>query len=545
LLFVLLIYSLVFMALMSLEGQSQNVNIASAVYWVVVTMTTLGFGDIVFKTPMGYLFTIIVSLSGIAILWSVVVPLGITPNLERIVRAAPSSAPEKMDGHIIISGYNPIVETLAERFSLLKMPFLIIERKESVARSIYKNYPVLWGDPSQAEVQRRASISSARLFIANESDELNAEVILTLREISDIEIIALVDDLARSRFLRYAGASRIISPKTLLGTFIAQITSLPMRNVFPGSIQLFGDLLLVELPIYPGAELIGEKLEEIGLKRSGAGIVGIWQKGVFHPSPGPEETVHSNSVLMAVGNIEQLSAIRDLTLGTRKEGPQIIMGYGDVGKRVAAVLSDSGTKPTILDRRDLTQTAFEHIIGDATSEADLLQAGIKEAVGVLIMLNQDSDAIYATLLAKNLNPHAFVVVRANNLRSAENIYRAGADYVASLPIVASHMLARIIQGEEEKLDLLYEDLELKILHVRKRSGLTGRTLAELDLPHRFGCRVVALERMGQAMAVPDTKAVVEGGDILALMGSPRGIEAFSRKYDRRKEWGQRLKNLTQ
>jgi len=136
LLLVLLIYSLAFMLLMSLEGQLHNVNMATAVYWVVVTMTTLGFGDIVFKTPIGYFFTIIVSFSGIAILWAVVIPLGITPNLERIVRAAPSSVPEKMNGHIIISGYNPIVETLAERFSLLKIPFLIIERKESVARSI-------------------------------------------------------------------------------------------------------------------------------------------------------------------------------------------------------------------------------------------------------------------------------------------------------------------------------------------------------------------------------------------------------------------------
>ena len=114
------------MALMSLEGQSANVNIATAVYWVVVTMSTLGFGDIVFKTPIGYLFTIIVSLSGIAILWAVVVPLGITPNLELIIRAIPTSAPEKMQGHIIISGYNPIVDTLAERFSLLNIPFLII-----------------------------------------------------------------------------------------------------------------------------------------------------------------------------------------------------------------------------------------------------------------------------------------------------------------------------------------------------------------------------------------------------------------------------------
>ncbi|MEI8003601.1 MAG: NAD-binding protein, partial [Methanothrix sp.] len=542
LLLVLLIYSLVFMALMSLEGQSQNVNIATAVYWVVVTMTTLGFGDIVFKTPIGYFFTIIVSLSGISILWAVVVPLGITPGLERMIRAAPSSAPENMNGHIIISGYNSLVETLAERFSLLKIPFLIIERSESTAKSIYRNYPVLWGDPSSVEVLRRASITSARLFIANENDERNAEVILTLREISDIEIIALVDDLTRSRFLRYAGASRIISPKTLLGTFIAQITSLPMKNVFPGSIQLFGDLLLVELPIYPGADLIGEKLEEIETKNTGAGIVGIWQRGVFHPSPGPEETVRSNSVLMAVGNMEQLSAIRDLTLGPRREGPQIILGFGDVGKRVAAVLSDCGINPTILDKRILKDIDFPHITGDATAEADLLQAGIKEAVGVLIMLNLDSDAIYATLLAKNLNPNAFVVVRANHLRSAEKIYRAGADYVASVPIVASHMLARIIQGEEEKLDLLYEDLELKVFHVSKNSRLAGKTLEELDMPQRFGCRAVALERMGQVMAVPDTKTVVEGGDILALIGSPKGIEFISRKYDQRKGWTRRLKS---
>ena len=532
------------MAVMSLEGQSQNANIGTALYWVVVTMTTLGYGDIVFKTPVGYLFTIIVSLSGIAILWAVVVPLGITPNLELIVRAAPTSAPLKMKGHIIISGYNPILDTLAERFSLLNMPFLIIERSESVARSIYKNYPVVWGDPSRIEVQKRASISSARLFITNESDELNAEVILTLREISNIEIISLVDDLARSRFLRYAGASRIISPKTLLGTFIAQITSLPMRNVFPGSIRLFGDLLLVELPIYPGAELIGEKLEEIAINGSGAGIVGIWQRGVFHPSPGADETVQSNSVLMAVGNVEQLSAIRDLTLGTRREGAQLILGYGDVGRQVATVLSDCGTTPTILDTRDLSETGFPHLIGDATTEADLLQAGIKDAVGVLIMLNQDSDAIYATLLAKNLNPEAFVVVRANSLRSGENIYRAGADYVASLPIVASHMLARIVQGDEGELDLLYEDLELKIFHVRKRSRMTGRTLAELDLPERFSCRVVAMERMGRATALPNRETVIESGDILALIGSPKDIEAFSRKYDQTNGLETIMKNLT-
>jgi voltage-gated potassium channel len=241
----------------------------------------------------------------------------------------------------------------------------------------------------------------------------------------------------------------------------------------------------------------------------------------------------SNSVLMVVGDVEQLSRIRDLTVGTRKEGPLIILGYGDVGRMVAKALSEYGISPLIVDRRDLEAIPFEHITGDATLEINLIGANIREAVGVLILLNKDSDAIYAALLAKNLNPSAFVVARANHVKSAEKIYRAGADYVASVPIVASHMLAKIIQDEEEELALLYEDLELELFTVGKKSDMAGRTLAEIDLPGRFGCRPVALERKGQAMAMLEGDTLVESGDILALIGSQESIEALNHAYYRK------------
>ncbi len=527
------------MLLMEYEGQSQNINPITAFYWVAATITTLGYGDIVFHSSIGHFFSIIVVFSGLAILWAVAIPLGITPRLERMIKASPSSAPEKMTDHIVISGYNPMVEMLTERLSLLEVPFLIIERSQEVARSIYQKYPVLWGDPSEKDVLSRASVSSARLFIANETEELNADVILTIREVSDIEIIALVDDLGRARFLSYAGASRIISPKTLLGTFIAQITAPPKRNVFPGAIQLFGDLKLAELPIYPGAELIGKNLQEESIKNTGASIVGIWQRGVFIPAPGSDEVIQSNSVLMVVGDLEQLSRIRDLTMGDRKEGPLIILGYGDVGRRVAKVLGESGINPLIVDRRDLEAIPFEHITGDATVEVNLIGAGIKKAVGVLILLNKDSDVIYATLLAKNLNPNAFLVARANWVRSAEKIYRAGAGYVASAPIVASHMLAKIVQEEEEELALLYEDLELKIIKIGKRCRLAGKSLGEINLPERFGCRAVAIQRDDQAITKLDRDTVIKSGDTIALIGNPKGIEAFSHAYSRR----MRLKRL--
>lgn len=526
-----LIYSIIFVIIMGYEGQSQNVNIITALYWVVVTITTLGYGDIVFHSQVGRLFSIIVSLSGIAILWAIILPLVITPRIEGLIKPVPISAPRGVEGHIIISGYSPMVETLADRLSLLKIPFLIIERSEDAARGIYQRFPTIWGDPSEVDVLRRAGVGSARLVIVNEKEELNADVILTVREISNVEIIALANDPTQSRFLRYAGASRTISPKALLGTFLAQITSPPKKNTFPGAIRLFGDLMLAEMPIYPGSKLIEKNLIIDSIKSTGACVAGIWQRGVFLPDPGPGEVIRSNSVLMAVGNQEQLSKIRDLTIGTWKYGPLIILGYGDVGRRVAAVLCESGICPTIVDRRDLGTIPFEQIKGDATSEDTLIKAGVKEAVGTMILLNDDSDAIYSTLLAKDLNPSAFVVARANRERSAEKIYRAGADYVASMPIVASHMLAKIIEGDQEELALLYEDLELKLLVVDKRSNLAGKTLGEIDLSGKFRCRAVAIERAGQAIACPDESVLIEPGDGIALIGSPEGIEAFSCAHD--------------
>jgi voltage-gated potassium channel len=526
----LAIYSMTYIVLMDYEGQRENASFANAIYWVLITMTTVGYGDVVFKSDIGKYFSILVALSGLSVLWAVVVPLGVTPNLERLVRAAPSSAPGKTHDHIIISGFNSTVENLTERLRILDVPFVIIERSEETAKKNYLQYPMIFGDPSNLDILKRANISTARLFIANESDELNAEVIMTVREISEIDIIALVEDLSRSRFLSYAGASRIISPKTLLGTFIAQIASPPRKNIFPGAVQLFGELKLVELPIYPDSGIIDKSLGDQSIKSTGAQIIGIWQRGIFVPHPGPEETVKSNSVLMALGDIEQLVKIRDLTLGTRKSGHLIILGFGDVGRRVAKVLCEIGIMPVVIDRRVLGDLPLKHIFGDATSEANLVEAGIRDAVGTLILLNQDSDTIYATLQAKNLNPRAFVVARANHVKSAEKIYKAGADYVASVPVIASHMLAKIIQNEEEELAMLYEDLELKLFTVSERSGMADRTLEELNLVARYGCALAAVSRGEQITVELEAGFSLEIGDVLALIGKPNDIRAFVARY---------------
>ncbi|KQC12625.1 MAG: hypothetical protein APR56_06165, partial [Methanosaeta sp. SDB] len=274
---------------------------------------------------------------------------------------------------------------------------------------------------------------------------------------------------------------------------------------------------------------IGKEVHDPALDKTGARVVGMWQRGRFVSIP-KEEVIRSHSVLMAVGEAESLDRLRELTIGPPREGPMMVIGYGDVGRRIVKVLSERGVSPSVVDKRELCDVCFRHVAGDGTSEEVLVESGAKEAVGILIMLNDDSDVVFSTLLARNLNGDAFIVARANHLSSAEKIYRAGADYVASVPIVASHMLAKIAQKQEEEFTMIYEELEMARFRVGWGSRLVGKSLGELDLPERLGCTVVAIERDGVGILAIGPETVMKRGDLLAVIGSFEGIEEFSRRY---------------
>ncbi|TDI23404.1 MAG: two pore domain potassium channel family protein, partial [Acidobacteria bacterium] len=116
---VIALYAVLFQVIMvQVEGQSHSW--ITAVYWTLVTMTTLGFGDVVFTSDPGRLFTIVVLVSGVVLLL-VVLPFTFirffyAPWLEAQVRLrAPRRVSSSVRGHVIISRYDAIASALIER----------------------------------------------------------------------------------------------------------------------------------------------------------------------------------------------------------------------------------------------------------------------------------------------------------------------------------------------------------------------------------------------------------------------------------------------
>jgi len=311
------IYILIFEHLMILENHPENANIITAIYWATNTITTVGgYGDVIFTSLTGRLFTIIVQILGVILIASFLVNFVITPWMDRVIKfRLPRKVSKGMKDHIIICGYNQLVETLIDELAEQDFQFVIVDEEEELIRELsYKDIPCIFGVPSDKQTLINAGIEKARLLIANKSDEKNANIILTAREFDHLTIIGIVEDISNSKYLKYAGADAVVSPKSMFGQFIGKKAMDKLVSRVTGATEIFEGVHVVEFPIYLKSPLIGKTIKEVSNRwnLAGAKIVGIWKSGTLSFDPKEEDIIRENSVLLAVGTPEGLAKLKKL-----------------------------------------------------------------------------------------------------------------------------------------------------------------------------------------------------------------------------------------
>jgi voltage-gated potassium channel len=167
------------------EGQDHSWF--AGVYWTLVTMSTLGYGDIGFLTDLGRAFSVLVLLSGI-ILLLVVLPFVFirhfyAPWLETQLRLrAPRKLREDIRDHVILCDYDPVAESVIEQLDLHHIPYVILDPDpERAARRHADGLKVLAGALDSVETFRNAGVDRAKLVLVNSDDTTNTNLILTVR----------------------------------------------------------------------------------------------------------------------------------------------------------------------------------------------------------------------------------------------------------------------------------------------------------------------------------------------------------------------------
>ena len=202
---------------------------------------------------------------GVILISSFLVNYVITPWMDRLIKFRPPRKVSRgMKEHIIICGYNQLVETLIDELAEHEILFVITDDEVELIRELsYKDIPCIFGVPSDKQTLINVGIEETRLLIANKSDEKNANIVLTAREFDHIHIITIVENRSNSKYPKYAGTDTVVSPKSMFGQFIKKKVIDRLASRVTRATELFGRVHIVEFPIYLKSPLIGKKIKEV------------------------------------------------------------------------------------------------------------------------------------------------------------------------------------------------------------------------------------------------------------------------------------------
>jgi Trk K+ transport system NAD-binding subunit len=521
--------------------ENKPLSWSESLLFVVESMTTVGYGELLpFTSEITRLLAIQIMLSGVIMIF-VVIPLLLAPFLTTLLAPSPPKrTPHKLSGHTVVMGYDELTRSVIDSLAISDHDIVIIEQDKAKALEIATQYRrrayVIWGDYDDPDTWSAAHIGGARFVVICMDERQTASVVLGIRELVKGKIISIVDKLSFNRYLHYAGADYVLSPKDTTGRLLARHAILnPNGDTEPDIPGLdrssisFQDapgheLRLINIPLVFGCKAALKSLSELHLfERFGITVPFLWKAGKFIPSPRDDMVIDNTTSLYLFGRIESIvSALKEeFTAEGCVDALAVIAGFGDVGAAAFHKLEASGVSCIVVDSK---KQEVEQVIGNAEDEEVLKKARIEEARFCIVALNDDNVNIFTTLMARNLNPVIRILARANEPASVEKLYRAGADYVALLPRIGGQTIARIILADLVTILLELPNNDLVIL---KQSRITYPNRLEW-FTQKSGVRIIGIEGPDRSIVSPRPDETFLEGEAVIAVGNTEQIKRFVR-----------------
>jgi voltage-gated potassium channel len=275
------------------------------------------------------------------------------------------------------------------------------------------------------------------------------------------------------------------------------------------------------------AEVPGARAFTVCLIVSGVGVLAYMQSNL--------------TALLVEGAIGQAFRRRRMEREiSRMNGHVVVAGAGGTGKHVVEELVATGTAFVVIDRSEQVLRSVQEeicrggrmlsVLGDATLDHVLLDAGIERARGVVAALTHDKDNLYVTLSARSLNAAARIVSKVVDDEAAPKILKAGASAIVNPTMIGARRLASELVRPEvnEFLDQMLRDkdknLRLEEIRIASDSGFVGIALKDAPIRRRTGALVVAIRGPDRTFVYnPEPDVVMEAGTTLIVLGEAQSI----------------------
>ena len=216
----------------------------------------------------------------------------------------------------------------------------------------------------------------------------------------------------------------------------------------------------------------------------------------------------------------------------------IICGAGSTGMHVIEELEATGQIFVVIDRdrpmlerlsTELTGGKMLYVVGDATEDHVLTEAGMTRARGLVSALTEDKENLFVTLSARSLNAAARIVTKVIAPDAAAKMIRAGANATVSPNMMGGRRLASELVRPTvlEFLDQMLRDkdqtLRLEEVTVPEGSAFVGKSLREVPIRSETNLLVVALRVGPKFMYNPEPSTELEVGSVLVVLGESKNV----------------------
>ncbi len=233
----------------------------------------------------------------------------------------------------------------------------------------------------------------------------------------------------------------------------------------------------------------------------------------------------------------------------------IVCGFGRIGRMVATDLTRHGYPFVIIEREparyaELRAEGYYAILGDATSEATLKEAGIERAASLATVLPSDAANVFITLSARNLNRKLHIIARGIMPETEGKLKQAGADRVV-LPAhigaerIASHILHPSASafmedsfGDSHLAERLSEwGVHVEEIPIPADSSLVGSSLETLETRGSSAFLIVAIRRQeGLVLFRPSLDTLIRSNDVLVVMCHDGTVPEFTKRHLSKKQF---------
>jgi voltage-gated potassium channel len=303
-------------------------GVFECLYMAVVTLTTVGFGELLEgmeHVPYVRGFTTVLIIAGIGVVLyfaSTVTATIIEGDLQRALRKTRMrNRISKLDGHVVVCGAGSTGRHVVGELIAANRPCVAIDLdQQRIDRGVQQwgegSFLYIVGDATDDAVLHAANVAKASGVVASlPNDKDNLYLVVTARQINpSARIVARGSDLRMLDKLKRSGADTVVSPNFIGG--MRMVSEL----IRPHVVRFLDEMLrdhtgkwrIEEVSIPEGSRLAGQTLRQADLRRSHdvAVLAARDRANLYTYNPGADFLIEEGVTLVVLGRLEQVSALQ-------------------------------------------------------------------------------------------------------------------------------------------------------------------------------------------------------------------------------------------